>query len=65
MQRIEMPQGTSYLQAKRYAGNIMSTDTSASSVRVLVFKETKNEPIRFAIEITNFPKHTVGQLVKL
>ena len=64
MERIEMPEGVTYLQAKRYAGNIMSTNPSVSSVRVLIAKETKSSPVKFIIETTTFPKNVVNKFAK-
>lgn len=61
MKIIEMPKGTSYLHAKRYAGNMMSTTPSISSVRVKVEKETH----KIFIEYNEFPQEIVKKLVNI
>jgi hypothetical protein len=61
MERVELPKGTSYRQAKVYAGAMMTNDPSVSSVRVVVEKETN----RMWIEFTDFPQKTVDKLLKL
>lgn len=61
MKRIEMPQGTTYHQAKLNAATLILHDDSVNSVRVVVEKETH----RMWIEFTEFPKKTVDKLLKL
>jgi hypothetical protein len=61
MKVIEMPKGTSYLNAKRYAGNMMSATPSISSVRVKVEKETH----KIFIEYNEFPQNVVKKLVDI
>lgn len=61
MERIEVPMGRGYQDAKRDAGMMMATDLSISSVRVLVQKETH----KIWIEITRFPQKTVDKLKEI
>ena len=61
MERIEIPMGRSYQDAKRDAGMMMISDLSISSVRVLVQKETH----KMWIEITRFPQKTIDKLKEI
>lgn len=61
MERVELPKGTSYRQAKVYAGVMMTNDPSVNSVRVVVEKDTN----KMWIEFTEFPQKTVDKLMKL
>lgn len=61
MKRVELPKGTSYRQAKVYAGVMMTNDSSVNSVRVIVEKDTN----KMWIEFTEFPQTTVDKLMKL
>jgi hypothetical protein len=61
MERVALPKGTSYRQAKVYAGVMMTNDPSVSSVRVVVEKDTN----KMWIEFTEFPQNTVDKLMKL
>lgn len=61
MKRVELPKGTSYRQAKVYAGVMMTNDPSVNSVRVVVEKETN----KMWIEFTEFPQKTVDKLLNL
>ena len=58
---IMMPFGTSYLEAKRYAGERMTQDPRISSVRIKVKKDTH----QIIIECQLFPQKTVDKLVNL
>ena len=61
MKRIELPQGTTYYQAKVNAGALIAHDDSVNSVRVIVEKETH----RMWIEYTEFPQKVVDKLIKV
>jgi hypothetical protein len=61
MERVALPKGTSYHQAKVYAGVMMTNDPSINSVRVVVEKDTN----KMWIEFTEFPPTTVDKLMKL
>ena len=54
MERIEVPDGTTYRNLKQKAGMLMICDPSISSVRVLVEKETN----KMWVEITRFPQNS-------
>lgn len=58
---IMMPFGTSYLEAKQYAGERMAQDPRISSVRVKVNKYTH----QIIIECQLFPQNTVDKLTNL
>ena len=58
---IMMPFGTSYLEAKRYAGERMAQDPRISSIRIKVNKDTH----QIIIECQLFPQKTVDKLLKL
>ncbi|MBO5655040.1 MAG: hypothetical protein J6S32_03295 [Clostridia bacterium] len=61
MERIEVPSGMTYLQAKQNAGMLMMSDPLISSVRVLVEKGT----CKMWVEVTKFPQKTVDKLTKM
>ena len=61
MERIELPNGITYHEAKQNAGVMMLNDLSISSVRLLVEKQTH----KMWIEITRFPQKTVDKLTKM
>lgn len=61
MKRVELPKGTSYHQAKVYAGVMITNDPSVNSVRVVIEKETN----KMWIEFTEFPQKTVDKLLSL
>ena len=56
-----MPFGTSYLEAKRYAGERMAQDPRISSIRIKVNKDTH----QIIIECQLFPQKTVDKLINL
>ena len=56
-----MPFGTSYLEAKHYAGERMAQDPRISSVRIKVNKETH----QITIECQLFPQKTIDKLINL
>lgn len=58
MERIEVPEGTTYRNLKLKAGMLMTCDPSISSVRILVQKETN----KICIEIKRFPQETIDKL---
>ena len=58
MERIEVPEGTKYRNLKQKAGMLMMCDTSISSVRIVVQKDTH----KMWLEITRFPQKVVDKL---
>ena len=61
MKRIELEQGTTYQVAKLNAATLMLHDSSVSSVRVVVEKDTH----KMWIEYTEFPQKVVDKLIKV
>lgn len=61
MKRIEMPKGTTYLQAKEYASLLMKSTPAISSVRVMVTKDLE----KVYIEITEYLPKVLDKLVKM
>ncbi len=61
MERVELPKGTTYLQAKVFAGAMMTNDPFVNFVQVVVEEDTH----KIWIEFTEFPQKIVDKLITM